>query len=123
MEGGLSVARQSFAVDLPWPERSLSPNARVHWAKKAKQVKAARALAYWHVMSAGGQPLKGRGEVHVWINAYPPDRRRRDMDNILASCKAYLDGVAQALRVDDARFVLHVRMTDELGAKIRIAVG
>ena len=27
-------------INLPWPPRELSPNARVHWAKKAKAAKA-----------------------------------------------------------------------------------
>lgn len=34
----------------------------------------------------------------------PPDHRERDRDNLLASMKAGLDGVASALQIDDSRF-------------------
>ena len=33
-----------------------------------------------------------------------PDKRRRDRDNLLASSKCTLDGIAQALGVDDNNF-------------------
>jgi crossover junction endodeoxyribonuclease RusA len=33
-----------------------------------------------------------------------PDRRRRDLDNLLSALKADFDGVAQALGVDDHMF-------------------
>lgn len=32
------------------------------------------------------------------------DRRRRDLDNLLASCKSLLDGVASGLSIDDRYF-------------------
>jgi hypothetical protein len=38
------------------------------------------------------------------ITAYPPDRHARDDDNLAASCKAYRDGIAQALGCDDSLF-------------------
>lgn len=43
----------------------------------------------------------------------PPDRRRRDMDNLLASCKGLLDGIADALGVDDSRFAITLALTSE----------
>ena len=33
-----------------------------------------------------------------------PDRRHRDLDNLLAASKPIIDGMAQALGVDDSRF-------------------
>ena len=35
----------------------------------------------------------------------PPDHRRRDLDNIIASMKAANDGIADALGIDDSRFI------------------
>lgn len=34
----------------------------------------------------------------------PPDNRPRDIDNLLASCKELIDGIAQGLGVNDKQF-------------------
>jgi crossover junction endodeoxyribonuclease RusA len=39
------------------------------------------------------------------ITFHPPDARRRDRDNMIASCKALMDGLSDALGVDDAYFI------------------
>jgi len=67
-------------------------------------VKAARSLAYWtaHV----GMVDLPDGPIAVRLTFHPPDRRARDTDNMLAMCKAYLDGVSDAYGVNDSRFVL-----------------
>ena len=36
---------------------------------------------------------------------YPPDRRSYDRDNLLARIKSGLDGMCDALGIDDSRFV------------------
>lgn len=43
----------------------------------------------------------------------PPDRRRRDDDNLIASFKPYRDGISDALGIDDA----HFRTTAEVSRK------
>jgi Holliday junction resolvase RusA-like endonuclease len=88
---------------LPWPSPRLNPNARQHWSALAKAKKRARADAFVRVRSLGhripaGVPLR------LSLRFAPPTRARRDLDNLLASCKAALDGVAEALGVDDSRF-------------------
>ena len=40
--------------------------------------------------------------VKFSITFYCPDRRRRDIDNLLASLKPSLDGIAQATGIDDS---------------------
>jgi hypothetical protein len=35
-----------------------------------------------------------------------PDARHRDDDNLAASCKAYRDGIADGLKVDDSTLAL-----------------
>jgi hypothetical protein len=39
-----------------------------------------------------------------------PDAHKRDDDNALAACKAYRDGIADALRMDDCDFCLFGRV-------------
>lgn len=46
----------------------------------------------------------GEEPIRLTLTFCPPDMRRRDLDNMLASNKANLDGFADALRTDDHRF-------------------
>ena len=110
---------------LPWPSRALHPNARGHWSKRAAAAKSARQQASWLARIAGwhitGWP---DGRLHVWIDGYEPDRRRRDHDGFLSSLKPSLDGIADAMGIDDNRFVPHPYIKDEVrkGGEVRIRI-
>jgi crossover junction endodeoxyribonuclease RusA len=97
-------------LTFPWPQRVLSPNARCHWAVKAKSAKAYRYECF--VLASIG--LEGRvdngGPIDVYLTFRPPSKRRYDLDNALASLKSGLDGLADALKVNDSRFRLHAVM-------------
>jgi Holliday junction resolvase RusA-like endonuclease len=117
------IARE---IVLPWPERVLHPNARPHWSVKRKAVKLARHAAYILAYDAGWKPETPwpEGPLHIWIDGYPKDRRRRDADGLLSSLKAALDGIADAMGVDDRRFVPHPWVKDEVrkGGEVRIRI-
>jgi crossover junction endodeoxyribonuclease RusA len=40
----------------------------------------------------------------VLVTALPPNKNRRDRDNVQAAIKSGFDGIAQAYKVDDSRF-------------------
>jgi len=95
-----------ITIRLPYPPAKLSPNARLHWAAKAKVVKQYRrdcgiltkvSDAPYRVVSRWNSP-----RLPIKITFHPPDKRRRDRDNMIASFKAGADGVADAIGVDDA---------------------
>ena len=44
------------------------------------------------------------GTLALAVTFHAPDKRRRDLDNLLASMKADFDGLSQALGVDDQLF-------------------
>ena len=95
------------AIILPWPPAGLSPNARLHWSRKAKLAKAYRADCHW--LDRHAEPdAPADGPIPVRITFCPKDRRKRDIDNMLASFKAGLDGVADALGVNDSRFEITI---------------
>ncbi len=50
------------------------------------------------------QVFAGDGKIAARITFYPPDKRHRDADNMVASIKSALDGIADALGVNDRRF-------------------
>jgi crossover junction endodeoxyribonuclease RusA len=97
-----------MSITLPWPPKELSPNARTHWAKKSKAAKAYRAACYLLTKQAG--VIAPEGQLLFDIEFCPPDRRLRDDDNCLAAMKSGRDGIADALGVDDRRFVTTLRM-------------
>lgn len=108
---------QKWQLDLPWPPKQLSPNARNHWAKKSTIAKRYRYQCWAHTVqaaNAGGwnvfalkKLVEEGATVHLFIDFYPPDRRGRDDDNIIASFKSGRDGLADGLRIDDKHFRLH----------------
>jgi crossover junction endodeoxyribonuclease RusA len=65
-----------------------------------------------------GEPLR------ITLRVYPPDKRRRDWDNIVASLKSGLDGISDALGIDDSRFRLGIEMLPEIvkGGRVDVVI-
>ena len=97
-----------MTFDFPWPHRELSPNARVDRWTKAKRVKAYRTGVAWEAKAAGVKKLDAPA-AHIRITFCPPDARRRDLDNMLASIKPALDGLSDVLGMDDSRWSLAIQ--------------
>lgn len=108
-------------IVLPWPPSILSPNARSHWAARAKYAKAYRR-ACWVLTLEAKLPVMPDGRVYLALEFVPPDRRHRDRDNMLAAMKSGLDGIADALGVNDSRFDLTIRVADEIGGFVRVTL-
>ena len=125
-----------FEFILPWPYKSLNPNARVHYAKRAQKAEiyryTCRLLALETIQKGGYelQPLRDLVEsgqqIHVFLDFYPPNRRPRDDDNIIAAFKSGRDGLADALQIDDQHFRTHPYLhRDEIvrpGGEVRVVV-
>jgi len=118
-EGGHPVTCLGKELTLPWPPKGLSPNDRIHWAAKSKITKAYKQVC-WALCKEAGMVAPDSQRIALWIDLYPPDRRGRDDDNIIASFKAGRDGLALALGVDDKRFVLKPFVKDQVGGYIKV---
>jgi crossover junction endodeoxyribonuclease RusA len=111
-------------VELPWPSKSLSPNARVHWRQKSSAARVARETAWAHTLSAlrGSRPKGWKGAVLLW-QFCPPSRRRYDLDNLIAQHKAAQDGIADALGCDDSKFTTTYSMGQPVkGGAVHVTV-
>ncbi len=89
VRGGL----REFTITLPPGLPVLSLNDRKHWARRneaAQQLK----LAAWASARSAKAPALQRAEVTVTYQ--PPDRRRRDPDNLAPTGKALIDGLVLA---------------------------
>lgn len=127
-----------MTIELPLPDRRLGPNAKTHFAIKAKVTRQHREAAFFKTLglltgkrnlptqilhrSAQKMGLPGRRDSTFYqklalilsppntsiprftaysLAFYLPDARPRDDDNLCAACKAYRDGIADALQVND----------------------
>lgn len=90
----------TYTLEFPWPPSDLSPNARGHWVKRHRAAKRYRADAKVITLEATGGRLDPSAP-RLRIVFHPPDKRGRDLDNLVASFKAGQDGICDALRVND----------------------
>lgn len=115
-------------IELPWPPKELSPNARIHHMAKARVTKGYRETAYWLARKDGPQFLpdhmmEASRPIRLDITFSPPDRRKRDLDGMLSSIKAGLDGLADAMGVNDQRFEFTLRRAEPVkGGRVIIVV-
>lgn len=109
------------AVTFPWPPRELSPNARSHYMQKHKAAKKYR-LDCFYLAKEAGVAAPADGPVNLRIEFIPPDHRPRDLDNMLASIKYLLDGLAEALGVNDKRFTLALSVSDQVGGMVKVKI-
>src|SRR5690606_33368300 len=83
----MTSTAQRVSVELPWPPKDVSPNARGHWSKKARAVKAYRDACGWQCVAQGMKRIDADA-IRASITFHAPDRRPRDIDNQLSSAKA-----------------------------------
>lgn len=93
----------------PWPARACFANRKAHWAVKANATKKARAEAHVITRGAINASTDLKSPRTLFVSFYPPKRSGRDPDvqNVIAACKALIDGVADALGVDDSKLIIH----------------
>lgn len=109
-------------VTLPWPSKGLSPNARLHWAALSKAKKSYR-LACFALTREAKLQAPANGPIRIDMEFHRPTRRSYDSDNLISSMKSGLDGVADAMGVNDKRFVIYPPVIAEtVGGFVRVKV-
>ena len=104
-----------ITIELPWP-----PTANTYWRRHGSSYFiSAKGIAYRRLTCVLAKEwfehfiYDARLKVTVW--AYPPDRRRRDLDNI---CKCLFDSLQKARVYDDDSQIdslTIIRMPERLG--------
>lgn len=96
---------ETFVVRLNWPAPELSPNARVD----RRSVSRARKSARLEVLSVAKRlAAKVSPNAHITLTFHPPDQRRRDLGNLLASMRSQLDGIAEACGIDNCEWTFTI---------------
>lgn len=99
--------------ELPWP-----PSVNNYWRSVAGRVlisregRAYRESVCWLVPRSTLGPRTG--PLKVQIEAWMPDKRRRDLDNL---CKAPLDALTAASVWEDDSQIVDLRITKHVGVK------
>jgi hypothetical protein len=116
-------------IILPFPPAKLSGHDKRTDYARAKLVKEWRQLAWAVTMQAKiPKPKKGsaytkEGDIPVRIVFIPPSKRG-DRMNFLNRLKPAIDGIADALEVNDARFVPSIEFRDpEAPGRVEISIG
>jgi crossover junction endodeoxyribonuclease RusA len=95
----------AITFELPFPAKVLWPNGRAkHWAERHRAVASHRDMAVWATKAARAPKADPNGRVSLAVTVHPKTRHPIDRDNCVSSLKSYLDGIADALGVDDRIF-------------------
>ena len=74
------------------PDRDLSPNKRLHHMALYQAKLLAKEEMYLCVLKQG-RPRSAMSKANITITWVAKDKRRRDIDNLFASMKPYIDGL------------------------------
>jgi len=122
--GLVAMGADLISLILPWP-----PSVNRIWRCVGGRVLlSAEGRTYREVVAAAvleqhgaGDPLAGR--LSMTIRAYPPDRRKRDIDNLAKAC---IDGIQSTkLIFEDDSQIDHLsihRCAVEVGCRLEIQI-
>ena len=87
-----------------WPHSDLLPNNSNghHFGKRLNPKEAAKDEARLLALPYRGTVAQNR-RLALSVTFYPPDLRHRDLDNLIAALKPYIDGMAEGLNVNDKK--------------------
>ena len=93
----------SGLIELPFPPATLSGHAKGKWWNTSSIVAKHRKWAK-EATRAAMPAVPAEGDIRISFTFYPPDNRG-DRLNFANRIKAYADGIADALEVNDKRFL------------------
>lgn len=103
---------------LPYSE--LMPNRKLHWAVKAKVIAIARKDACIEALNCMGSWVAPE-KASIFYRFTFKDKRKRDLDNLVAASKSSLDGLRDAgvIKSDDAESLIMVGAEPAWGDKAK----
>ena len=108
-------------ITLPWP-----PTVNTYWRQFQGRVLISKQGREYRKVVADQVMLQRAAKhldhaVRVEIKAFRPDRRRRDLDNLL---KALLDSMTHAGVMDDDALIQDLRIywADEIGGMVKVKI-
>lgn len=91
-------------LELAWPARPLWANWRGHWHTRSLHVATARQMTWAKALGAGSKRANITRPI-LRFQFHPPTKRLPDLQNMPHTMKAHIDGIADALGIDDKHFL------------------
>lgn len=91
-------------IELPFPPSSLSGHAKGGWRSKSSPTAKFRNIARIMALASGKITLPDYGDIGIHFRFEPPDNRS-DRLNFANRVKPVADGIADALGINDKRFL------------------
>jgi hypothetical protein len=115
-------AERATVIVLPFPPASLSGHSDKHFWRVRPIIAKHREWARLATLEA--KPIVPvAGDIGLHIHFVPPDRRG-DRTNYWNRCKAYIDGIAEALGINDARFLPSKSFAEpEKPGRVEVVIG
>ena len=108
-------------IELPFPPASLSGHNTGHWRGKSPIVAEHRIWAKLKTLEAK-PTIPAEGDIAIAVHFFPPNRRG-DRVNFPNRMKPYFDGVADALKVNDSRFLPSYHFNDPVeGGRVVVVI-
>lgn len=120
----VGLRRHQLRIELPFPPATLSghANGNGRW-KKIGLTKQLREQARRITSELGTIDLPPAGDIAIDVLFVPPDKRG-DRWNYPARAKAQIDGIADALGVNDKRFLPTIRHAEPCKpGKVVVTIG
>lgn len=111
-------------IELPFPPSILSghTDGKGRWAKIAA-TKKHREWAKNATLAANIAPPSATGDIRIIVTFYPPNRRG-DRVNFPNRMKPYFDGIADAIKVNDSRFLPSYQFAEPVkNGKVVVVIG
>lgn len=109
-------------IELPFPPAALSGHNTGHWRVKSALVKKHREWSYAVTLSARPK-IAETGDILLVMHFHPKDNRG-DRTNFANRMKPYIDGIADALGVNDRRFLpsYHFYAPDKNNPRVEVEI-
>lgn len=109
-------------IELPFPSSRLAGHSKEHFWRLRPIIKEHRELAK-EATQAAGILAPEKGDIRICTTFYPP-HDRGDRINFPNRMKPYFDGIADALGVNDKRFVPAYHFAEPVkGGRVVIVIG
>jgi len=110
-------------IILPWPPSSLSGHSDKHFWRMRPIIAKHREWAKNATLAAGSIGIPSEGDIRVIVTFYPPNRRG-DRINFPNRMKPFFDGIADALKVNDSRFLPTYHFREPVkGGQVVVSIG
>jgi len=113
-------------ITLPYPDPRLSPNRKngSHWGSTKQAKDKAKDAGFYMARIVYASVKVESVPMPLTITFTQSDKRKRDLDNLLAASKPSIDGVAMGMGIDDSLFEpITVKRAYDLSAYMTIEIG